>query len=134
MHMGNIHAVNNFHRLGIGVGPSNHESPFEYLRIIVVLIRGGEGLFQGVHDGDFGGGFGPGEEGDDDVMTLRERTADGLVGHPAHDDGAAGGLLPEVFHVARQVPQQGVLAADGMVVGDRDDKALFHMIKRRRGL
>ena len=71
-------------------------------------------------------GVRPGEEGDDDVMAPGERSADGLESHPAHDDGVPGGLLPEILHIAREVPQQGVLAADGVVVGDGDDEALFH--------
>ena len=113
-----MHGVNHFHRFGIGVRPADDEG---------LLVGGrGEGRFQAVDDRHAFRGVRPGEEGDDDVVALGERAADGLEGHPAHDDGVAGGLLPEVFHIAREVPQQGVLAADGVIVGDCDDEALFH--------
>ena len=106
-----IERVGGLEGLSVGVGAANDEALFG-------ILGGSESLREVGHDHYCVRGVRPRELADDDILALGERTADGLESHPAHDDRVAGRRLSEIFHVARKVPKQGVLASDRHIVGD----------------
>ena len=67
--------------------------------------------------------------GNDDIHPLRERTADGFEGLAAHYDRAAHRLVAEELHVVGNMPQKGVVLADGVIVRNRYNDAFFHIIQ-----
>ena len=57
----------------------------------------------------FCGGKGGAEH---DVLSARQRSADGLEGGAAHEDGVSEGSALEEFEVFREVPGQGAIPSD----------------------
>ena len=59
---------------------------------------------------------------DHDIAAPRQGTADGLKGLAAHEDRLAHGQALEMREVRRQIPGQGIVVSDHIVVGRRDDQ------------
>ena len=64
--------------------------------------------------------------GEDDILSLRERSADGVKRGATHEDGVAAGGFFEELQILREMPGEIAVATDGAVwiVGDNGDE--FH--------
>lgn len=63
---------------------------------------------------------------DHDVLAVRQRSADGLVGLSSHHDGLARRYPPEMAEIARKAPRQAPVPADDAVLRDGGDKGDPH--------
>ena len=64
--------------------------------------------------------------GNHDIGTLRQRTANGFECLSSHDDRTAGSCAFEKLQILGDMPQEGIVLTDGVIVRYCYDYAFFH--------